>query len=138
MLQAFLDESEGDDIFVMAGYLSPASEWALFKEEWEDALKRPKKIDYFKYSECCVLILESKASGSSRIILKRSLNPDIVTTSTRIPETVIVVQPNESHLAHADLNKLLPWPVKNFRNGELPLRWGMDSVGAAQSCARFS
>jgi hypothetical protein len=51
-------------------------------------------------------------------------------TLDKEPETVIVVQPNESHLAHADLNKLLPWPVKNFRNGELPLRWSMDGVYA--------
>ena len=72
----------------------------------------PMQCSLRTLGDSCVLILELKASGSSRIILKRSLNPDIATTSTRIPETVIVVQPNESHLAHADLNKLeLCWKL---------------------------
>jgi Protein of unknown function (DUF3800) len=51
MLQALVDESEGDDIFVMAGYLSTAEQWALLFDEWEIETKSPKRIEYFKYSE---------------------------------------------------------------------------------------
>ena len=51
MLKAFIDESEGDDIFVMAGYLSSVSEWAAFSDEWEAALLKPRSIRYFKFAE---------------------------------------------------------------------------------------
>jgi Protein of unknown function (DUF3800) len=51
MLQALVDESEGDDIFVMAGYLSTAEEWALLFDAWDIENKSPRRIEYFKYSE---------------------------------------------------------------------------------------
>ena len=42
-------------------------------------------------------------------------------------------------LAHADLNKLLGSTGGKFDgcNGEFPLRWSMEGVGAARSCARL-
>jgi len=51
MLQALVDESEGDGIFVMAGYLSTTEEWALLFDEWVESNSIPRRIDYFKYSE---------------------------------------------------------------------------------------
>lgn len=38
ILQAFIDESQGDDIFVLAGYLATAEQWADFSREWEHLL----------------------------------------------------------------------------------------------------
>jgi hypothetical protein len=54
MLQVFVDESEsvGDDIYVMAGYVSTAENWMQFISEWAEAKSRVPRIESFKYSEC--------------------------------------------------------------------------------------
>jgi hypothetical protein len=51
MLQAYVDESEGDGIYVLAGYVSTANQWASFSKEWDQFLGLEPKISYFKYSE---------------------------------------------------------------------------------------
>jgi hypothetical protein len=51
MLQAYIDESEGDGIYVMAGYISTAKQGCGFSEEWDQFLGMQPKIKYFKFSE---------------------------------------------------------------------------------------
>ena len=50
MLQAYIDESVKDDIFVMAGYVAPAAKWAAFSEEWRALLDAPQPLSSFKMS----------------------------------------------------------------------------------------
>ncbi len=51
MLQAYVDESVGDGIYAMAGYIASAEQWAAFSDEWRQFLEMSPKIDYFKFSE---------------------------------------------------------------------------------------
>jgi hypothetical protein len=37
-LQAYLDESEDGDFFVLAGYISSPEKWVKFAQDWEDVL----------------------------------------------------------------------------------------------------
>src|SRR5687767_2637835 len=38
ILNGFIDESEDDSVFVLAGYVAPAEEWAAFSDEWHATL----------------------------------------------------------------------------------------------------
>lgn len=55
MLQAFVDESERADTagspYVLAAYVLPQDQWALFSEDWNIALKRDRPIKYFHMKE---------------------------------------------------------------------------------------
>jgi hypothetical protein len=55
MLQAYIDESEKNDVFVMAGWISEAERWAHFSDDWQKVLdsRSPhyKVIHEFKASE---------------------------------------------------------------------------------------
>ena len=53
MLQGYFDDSGSEpnsQIFVLAGYIHPASGWAEFSDEWSAALKQRPKIKTFKMS----------------------------------------------------------------------------------------
>ena len=54
MLQVCIDDSGSDlqgPVYVLAGYLAEAEEWAKFSDEWQRALQKPPAISYFKLSE---------------------------------------------------------------------------------------
>src|SRR5689334_5142091 len=54
ILQAFTDDSGNEPtqkLFVLAGFVSPASAWALFSDEWQAALDTPPRLEYFKMAE---------------------------------------------------------------------------------------
>jgi hypothetical protein len=56
--QAFIDDSGSDPksaIFVMAGFIARAEQWAAFSNEWQEALDKPPKLDYFKMTEAASL-----------------------------------------------------------------------------------
>jgi hypothetical protein len=56
-MQAWIDDSGADltsRVFVYAGFLSPASRWQGFSEEWEMQLREPPQIAYFKMHEASV------------------------------------------------------------------------------------
>ncbi|MEO9189595.1 MAG: DUF3800 domain-containing protein [Acetobacteraceae bacterium] len=57
MFQAFADDSgKGDPlIFVMAGFVSEASRWAEFSNEWKAVLETAPQIRYFKTKEAAAL-----------------------------------------------------------------------------------
>ncbi|MCK5284146.1 MAG: DUF3800 domain-containing protein [Alphaproteobacteria bacterium] len=46
MLQAYFDESQKDDMFVLAGYLSNKDSWDKFTREWQEQLKIVRSIAY--------------------------------------------------------------------------------------------
>jgi Protein of unknown function (DUF3800) len=54
-LQAFVDESESRQIFVLAGCIAPAESWAAFTKDWEEILPLaplgPDMKRNFKFSE---------------------------------------------------------------------------------------
>jgi hypothetical protein len=63
MLQAYVDDSGSDlggPVFVLAGYVSSASEWDQFSDKWYECLEKPnprtgKKLEYFKTREAAGL-----------------------------------------------------------------------------------
>lgn len=56
VLQAFFDDSYGpnaekDPCFVLAGFISTHSNWAVFGDEWKAELGRDPALEYFKMNE---------------------------------------------------------------------------------------
>jgi hypothetical protein len=51
VIQAFVDESASDPVFVMGGYSATAERWAAFSEAWGAELAREPKLAYFKTKE---------------------------------------------------------------------------------------
>jgi len=54
ILQAFIDDSGSEPkspIFVLAGFIASAEQWATFSNEWQKVLDLPPKLKYFKMSE---------------------------------------------------------------------------------------
>lgn len=54
VFQAYIDGSGTGayDVFVLAGYIAPAEEWAKFSDEWQELLDSPSlRLPYFKMSE---------------------------------------------------------------------------------------
>lgn len=55
MFQAYVDESEKDGLFVMAGYISTAERWAAFSDEWQRLLDYQsdhyRRLDAFHFKE---------------------------------------------------------------------------------------
>jgi hypothetical protein len=52
--QAFVDESEGRDEFVLGGHIATAEAWAKFAKEWEELL-RLSGLDCFKMSKMALI-----------------------------------------------------------------------------------
>lgn len=50
MLQAYFDESENQDVFVVSGYVATVEQWAAFTEQWKEALARLNGGKPFKMS----------------------------------------------------------------------------------------
>src|SRR5665213_561253 len=52
-LTAFIDESgkSEEPVFVMAGYIGRAEEWAAFNDEWRTVLDKPPRLDSFHMTE---------------------------------------------------------------------------------------
>jgi hypothetical protein len=54
MLQAFIDDSGTGGqppVFVLAGFVATADEWAAFSDEWQESLEMRPALNYFKMSE---------------------------------------------------------------------------------------
>jgi hypothetical protein len=53
MLRAFIDDSHmgQDPLFVLAGWVAPASTWISFADAWAEVLRMSPRIEYFKYDE---------------------------------------------------------------------------------------
>jgi hypothetical protein len=41
MINGYIDESEDDAVFAMAGFVAPAEEWAKFSDAWDEACAAP-------------------------------------------------------------------------------------------------
>ena len=53
---AFVDETEGGDVFLMAAWVSDVDTWEAFTEAWQDTLDSAPTIKYFKHSEAMAAI----------------------------------------------------------------------------------
>jgi hypothetical protein len=51
MIRAFIDDSEGADIFVLAGWVTDYKTWDSFTDDWRATLDESPKINYFKHHE---------------------------------------------------------------------------------------
>ena len=66
MLQAFIDESVDDSVLSMGGYVSTYEKWEAFEKEWQSALQRQPRIEYFKFSDCFKINGEYRKDGQFR------------------------------------------------------------------------
>jgi hypothetical protein len=55
MLQAFIDESYDDDLYVMAGWVATAAQWAAFSDEWQQFLDMKPSIAFLKMNDAMTL-----------------------------------------------------------------------------------
>lgn len=51
ILNAYIDESESEDIFAMGGFAAPADEWGAFSDKWRSALATKPSIHSLKMSD---------------------------------------------------------------------------------------
>jgi hypothetical protein len=51
MFQAYFDESDYDDIFIVAGWVAEESVWKQFSSDWQKVCEEPPRIEYFKHHE---------------------------------------------------------------------------------------
>jgi hypothetical protein len=74
MLQAFVDESESPEVFVLAGFIATAEAWAAFSKDWEEVLPLaplgPDMKRNFKFSEMMYAghLRQENISAFSRVI----------------------------------------------------------------------
>lgn len=92
MLQAFIDDSREAEppVFVLAGYLAPATVWGAFAVEWQAVLDMPPPIPYFKMSKARAL-LESRDKTNERIRLLHAVIEKYITAgfSIMVPSDTI-------------------------------------------------
>ena len=50
-LQAYIDDSQDGDTFVLAGYIADAEEWTTFSIDWQELLDMRPRLDYLKMNE---------------------------------------------------------------------------------------
>jgi hypothetical protein len=50
-MQAYVDDSTEPPVFVLAGFVARAEQWAEFTVRWRDALAKPPRLQYFKMKE---------------------------------------------------------------------------------------
>jgi hypothetical protein len=53
VLESYVDDSGSGDppVFLLAGFVARGEQWLKFSEHWDEALKGPPKLDYFKMWE---------------------------------------------------------------------------------------
>jgi hypothetical protein len=51
VMQAYVDDSVEPPVFVLAGFVTHAEQWAKLTVKWADALTRPPTLEYFKMNE---------------------------------------------------------------------------------------
>lgn len=51
IINGYVDETESDAVFVMAGYVAPADMWAKFSDEWAAALEAKPRISALKTND---------------------------------------------------------------------------------------
>ena len=50
-MQAYIDDSKGPPVFVLAGLIARAEQWSEMTGRWRDALDRPPRLKHFKMHE---------------------------------------------------------------------------------------
>jgi len=56
-LEAYIDDSGSGDppVFLLAGFVARAERWAELSERWDEALRGPPRLEYFKMKEAAAL-----------------------------------------------------------------------------------
>jgi hypothetical protein len=104
-LHWFFDDSGSEPstpVFVLAGFLSTAAEWARFSDEWRAALDVHPKLDYFKMAE----------AHSLRRQFSRDRGWDDLTRDTRVRKLVHIIRQRvklriSASIRHAHFDKYL-------------------------------
>jgi len=105
MLQGYIDESGSEPsskVFLLAGFILEAEEWAKFSDEWDFQLHRALNIDYFKMSE-----------AFSREGQFQGWNPEFVLC--KIKDLLSVIE----HYKPVGISCLIDW--RDYRNEFGPL-----------------
>jgi hypothetical protein len=50
-MQAYIDDSKGPPVFVLAGFIARTDQWSALTARWHDALDLPPRLKYFKMHE---------------------------------------------------------------------------------------
>jgi hypothetical protein len=51
IINGYVDESEDDTVFVLAGFVAPAEEWTKFSDVWQAALDAKPRVRLLKTSD---------------------------------------------------------------------------------------
>jgi hypothetical protein len=91
MLQVYVDETESfgsPPVFILAGYVAPAEQWARFSDGWQSALEMPPRVACFKVRDALrqrgAFYGWSKARCDERIALFRGLIERFVTAEIAV------------------------------------------------------
>ena len=55
ILQTFIDDSETDELYIVAGYVASLDDWKSFSPEWFEVLKRPPRLGHYRTSDAIAL-----------------------------------------------------------------------------------
>jgi len=58
ILQTFIDDSETDELYIVAGYVAPLGDWKSFAPEWHRILKEPPRLGYYRTADALGLSRE--------------------------------------------------------------------------------
>lgn len=55
ILETYCDDSQTDELYIVAGYVAPMGDWKSFTPEWHDILKQPPRLGYYRTSDALAL-----------------------------------------------------------------------------------
>lgn len=107
IVNGYVDESEDETVFVMAGFVAPTEEWARFSEEWQSALDAPPVIKVLKTNDA----MRSPKRGEWR-----GISDDARDEKLRLLYSVI-----EAHVGYSASAVVHMGPLKRISNhGNFP------------------
>jgi len=115
ILQAHIDDSGSEPdspLFVLAGFVARAADWAKFSDEWRAALDQPPRLEYFKMKEAHSM----RGQFDRRHGWNEAKRDDRLITFTRLIRKYAIARIHGS-MWHADFNacvKSLPVPERKF------------------------
>jgi hypothetical protein len=51
ILETYCDDSETDELYIVAGYVAPLGDWKSFSPEWHRILKQPPRLGYYRTAD---------------------------------------------------------------------------------------
>ena len=115
LLQAFVDDSGSDQesaTFVLAGFVASYEKWGQFTNEWQAALDKPPKLDFFKMAEANSLLGQFHKSKGWNDDLRDERISEFVSIIQRFAALRISVSVTNEHFIR--YIKSLPTPGRNL------------------------